>query len=219
MNQKTIIILVTVLIAACTIAFIVHRTGESTADETVAHYCGANKTNPVFIFRNPTKAFPVITQDYALNVKAGMEALNKLTDSSETGDIDLSVKKEVIEMREKLNQDNIQFENVLKSAFFAFNSHPCDSLVCSMYFSLVKEMAQKVIELQQLKTLPDTIVALQKGVIRADTVKPAIKDISSGGGRQPASIPSLDNLHSTEAESTVKTSLQRFEKRYFQNKN
>ena len=153
-------------------------------------YCGADKTKPIVVFKNPSEAFPAFAQDYSLNVSSGIKILDS---ASNDGKISIEAKKEIKNLRELLNQDNIQFENLLKSAFYAYNQDGCNDDVKKRYWDVLNMMSDKVLKLQQLKnTLPQTIKEDEKTIVeqpQLDTIAKAPSENPHKPNRSPSSIP------------------------------
>lgn len=141
------------------IAFVVIRIlPNPNEDETETLYCGENNSKPVKVFKNPTKAFPNFAEEFNNKITF----LESITDSlTNTGKFKLSLdlNSKVIELKEKLNQESIRMEMIMKSNFLAFNNSPCDTVVSKKYYELLNIMAQKNNELENLRmklTIPST---------------------------------------------------------------
>ncbi len=171
-KNKVFLILITIIVVGLLCFFFV----PDLISETTTLYCGVNKSSPTRVFKNPSKAYPAFAQNYQFNYKVGLESLGALTDSSNGGNISSDAKKEVIHLREKLNQDNIQFENLLKSAFYAYNANPCDVQTSKNYWEIVAKMANRISVLQELTTLPqkkEEELTKKEAVPKLDSLKMA----------------------------------------------
>ena len=122
--------------------------------ETTVEYCGGDKSKPIRVFKNPSKAFSVFAQDYEFNFNTGVKVLDS---ASNNGNISIEAKKGIKEFREKLNQENIQFENLLKTAFYAYNQDGCNEEVKRKYWDILNTMSEKILKLEKLKNFNETI--------------------------------------------------------------
>jgi len=119
---------------------------------TTMVYCGPNKTDPARIFVNPEKAFPSFATAYTVKLNSGINLLDTLNQSASIGgNADSEIQTEIVELREKLNQDNIRMENLLKVLFYAYNGRPCDADVSKRYFNLLDTLTFKITEIEKLK--------------------------------------------------------------------
>lgn len=118
---------------------------------TRVEYCGPNHTDPVTIFTNPDQAFPSFASAYQVKLNAGVNLLDTL--SKATGDINAGteIQTEIVELREKLNQDNIRMENLMRSSFYAYNSRPCNPEVSKRYLDMLDTLTQKITEIEKFK--------------------------------------------------------------------
>lgn len=139
-------------------------------DETKTIYCGPDKTNPVNVFINPSNAFPTFAKDYNLKLNAGIEVLDSLkTIPQLKGSAGTDYNTKIVELREKLNQESIRMEMIMKSNFLAYNMKPCDSAVNRDYFALLKMMAEKNSELEKFKA--GLTVPISKGNVDSAQIK------------------------------------------------
>lgn len=176
--NKYIWLIVIVLVIAGTIAIVYFVRDESNTRIT---YCGPNKTNPVSIFVNPDQAFPSFASSYNVKLQAGVNLLDTLSIATGgTVNAGSEVQTQIVELREKLNQDNIRMENLMRACFYAYNSRPCDPEVSRRYLNMLDTLALKITELEKLKIAvkepikgisepTDSIVKVEQ--VTADTAK------------------------------------------------
>lgn len=93
------------LLVAVIIIFIVIKVFPKDPQETAPFACPGGRT--VFRYKYPSKALPVITRVYDANFNATTDVLKKISDSASQLALGLDVKNKVIELQDKLNQDNI----------------------------------------------------------------------------------------------------------------
>lgn len=174
--NKTIWLIVLIVVVAATVLIVYFVRNTSNTRIT---YCGPNKTNPVSIFVNPDQAFPSFASNYQVKLQAGVNLLDTLSIAT-GGNVSSEVQTEIVELREKLNQDNIRMENLMRACFYAYNSRPCDPEVSRRYLNMLDTLALKITELEKLKvsvkeplkgsTVPKDS-ALTSNQVTADTVK------------------------------------------------
>jgi hypothetical protein len=185
------IVIAATLIILVIAAFIFLRSIFKEDDETETFYCGANKTLPVKVLKNPTKAFPSFAKEFTSKMSGSMEIMDSVANNPEIkGSVELSSK--IIELRDKLNQESSRMEMIMKSNFLAYNSKPCDEQISKQYFDLLKLVAEKNADLERL---------------RAELTRP----ISKGG----------DTTHVTIEKDTgrIHSAINRFSENYtFENK-
>src|SRR5687767_8486842 len=71
-------------------------------------WCDKQKTAKYFVYKNPTKAWPVVKSGWDASIENSINLLNKI-DTSKNVNItsNLNIKKNVVELRQKLGQLNI----------------------------------------------------------------------------------------------------------------
>lgn len=114
-------------------------------------YCGAGKTDPVTIFINPDQAFPAFANTYSVKLQSGVNLLDTLTKATNGINAGSEIQSQIVELREKLNQDNIRMENLMRACFYAYNSRPCDPEISRRYLNMLDTLAQKITELEKFK--------------------------------------------------------------------
>ena len=147
--NKTLLACFAILIASLLIYAVFYRAKD---DETFVVYCGVNNTKPVTAFKNPTRAFPAFVNEYHASAKTAINLLDTLKSKAPgtiSADVDYDTK--MANLREKLDQDNIRMENILKASFFAFNANPCDDQIKQHYLALLDTMAAKTLELERFR--------------------------------------------------------------------
>lgn len=127
---------------AVTFSFLVLSCGE-----TKTIYCGPNKTNPMQVLRNPTKAYPVYAKEYDNSIKANVKILDEIT-----VDVEPKLKSEVVELRQKLNQEASKMEMLVKTAYFAFNQDCCSESGKAQFHKMMTLLAEKSFELDRLNS-------------------------------------------------------------------
>ena len=138
-----------VIIAAATVLIVYFM--RNTSDTRIA-YCGEGKTKPVTVFVNPTEAFPSFATTYQVKLRAGVNLLDTLSKVTGTGvDASSEVQTQIVELREKLNQDNIRMENLMRACFYAYNGNPCDPEIARRYLNMLDTLTLKITELERLK--------------------------------------------------------------------
>lgn len=106
-------------------------------------YCGENKTNPVVIRKKPEKAYKEFAKEYSTTVGTNIKYLDVLS----LGDVSIDSKNQIISFREKLNQDNIKMQELLKASFFAFSQNPCEISLKEKHYALLEKLsAEKMIQ-------------------------------------------------------------------------
>lgn len=114
--------------------------------ETKTIFCSANKTNPVQVLRNPSKAYPIYAREFDASVKAAVNIVDKV---NVDGDILFSNK--IKAFRETLNQESTRMEMLVKANYLAYNLRPCDEKVRDEFYILLKSLSDKTYELEKLR--------------------------------------------------------------------
>lgn len=147
--------IIIVLIIAITTLLIFYFVREKSNTELI--YCGPDKTNPVRVFINPEQAFPAFATGYQVKLNAGVALLDTLSKAvPPNGSAGSEIRTEIVELREKLNQDNIRMENLMRASFYAYNGRPCDAEVSRRYLNMLDTLAYKITELEKLKAAVTT---------------------------------------------------------------
>ncbi|QDK80231.1 hypothetical protein EXU85_17125 [Spirosoma sp. KCTC 42546] len=115
-------------------------------------YCGQNKTDPVVIRKNPEKAYFEYVKQHTNDIKLSLKYLNIL----DIGGVSANTKSEITTLREKLNQQNIFVQEVLKSSFFAFSQNPCNKEVVTNHLNILQKFSESN------KTVKDVTTTLEK---------------------------------------------------------
>lgn len=115
-------------------------------------FCDNTKTEKYFVYKNPQKFYPQFANDWEMALKSTVDILNRIdTAKGIKAGGDLSMKRKVVQLREKLNQENIYMENLMKSAFIAYNTSPCDPTTKHRYFSILETMTKNSNIMKELK--------------------------------------------------------------------
>src|SRR5882757_5414461 len=156
MKQKLFIIGGAILVIIAVIFYFTVRqvTSPASADEQEKVTCG-NKS--VYRYKYPSKAFPLVANDYNAEVKFTSDILKKIVDSAGSIDIGLNVKNQVRELQEKLDQDNITFSTGLRNYFFSVNSDPCNDTLRNKYAAFTEEMTRRMLELKTITSQVTTV--------------------------------------------------------------
>jgi hypothetical protein len=145
MNQKALITIVVVVLLLVGSYFLIRLiVNPASPDEQELVTCGSGK--PVYRYKYPSKAFPVISNEYSLNFALATDVLNKINDTTGNATLNLDAKNKVVELQEKLNQDNITFTAALKNYFFSCNADPCNDSLRIRYAIFTEEMSKRMIE-------------------------------------------------------------------------
>ncbi len=145
-NTKTIVTAITVVVVAVIIYLIVRNNSSPVrTDEQEAVTCGS-KT--VYRYKYPSEAFPVFTRDYNTEVSMTSDVLKRFSDSLGNAEIGVDAKNKVVELQEKLNQDNITFSTALRSYFINSNSDPCNDTLRQKFLAFTDEMTRRMLELK-----------------------------------------------------------------------
>ena len=115
----------------------------------------SNKT--VFRYKYPSKAYPVFASDYNAEIRLTSDVLSKIADSIGNLGLDINLKNQVVELQEKLNQDNITFSTGLRNYFFSVNSDPCNDTLRMRYALFVEEMSRRMVELRTVTAAVTTV--------------------------------------------------------------
>jgi len=161
---KTIIISATVVIVAIIIYLIVWQNKPHRLDEQEKITCGP-KT--VFRYKYPSEAYPIFARDYNTEVSLTTDVLKRITDSVGKTEIGVEAKNKVIELQDKLDQDNITFSTALRTYFLNVNSDPCNDSLRQQFLAFTNEMSRRMLELRSATAQVTTIT--QKGT----SAKPA----------------------------------------------
>ena len=164
MNQKNIITGIVIIVVAVIIFFIAKQvTSPGMPDEQEGVTCG---TKTVYRYKYPSRAFPIIANDYNAEVNFATDVLNKILDSAGALNIGIDIKNKVVELQEKLNQDNITFSTGMRNYFFSVNSDPCNDTLRLRYAMFTEEMSRRMLELRSVTAQVTTIT--NKGTKEAE---------------------------------------------------
>lgn len=109
------------------------------------HYCKSGE--PVVIRKKVSKNYPPYVKTFEGSLKSNINVIDEI----DITELDLQTKNSVTNLREKLNQLSTNWENILKSAFLAYSTTPCDKDVRKKYFDLLESIKQEVSKLEELK--------------------------------------------------------------------
>lgn len=144
-------------------------------DKTRTVYCGPDKTDPAIVFINPDEAFPSFATGYTVKLQAGVDLMDTLSKAASDINAGSEIQTQIIELRERLNQDNIRMENLLKASFYAYNSRPCSPEIAKRYQDMLDTLGKKITEIENLKS---SVVTTEKpGPEPVDSV-PSAPEIS-----------------------------------------
>lgn len=116
-------------------------------------FCDNAKTEKYFVYKNPQKFYPQFANDWEMSLKGTVDILNQIdTSKGIKAGSDLLLKKKIVQLRNKLNQENIYMENLMKSAFIAYNTSPCDQTTKQKYFSILETMTKNSNIIKELKS-------------------------------------------------------------------
>jgi len=148
MQLKNFIWPVTLIIITAIVYLIVRfNNGSHRADEQEPVKCTA-KT--VYRYKYPSEMFPVIIHDYSTNFQLTSGVLSNIAgDSTGNVTVGVDVRNTARQLRDTLNQDNIFFEDALKSYFFESNNDPCNEALHLRYAGFIEEMFNKVVQMKQ----------------------------------------------------------------------
>ena len=169
-NTKTIIISITAIIIAGIIYFIINNNNSPRhPDEQEAVKCG-NKT--IYHYKYPSQAYPVFTRDYNTEVTLTTDVLKRISDSLGKAEIGVDAKNKVVELQEKLNQDNITFSTALRTYFMNINADPCNDTLRQQFLAFTNEMSRRMLELRSATAQVTTITEKGTSSNSTNTVNP-----------------------------------------------
>lgn len=173
MDKKFLVpAVIVVIVIAATIVIVFMLKNDN---ETTILYCGPDKSIPVSVFKNPSKAFPAFSADYTVKLNAGVTLLDTIKNVvNANGTTSSEINTKATDLREKLNQENIRMENLLKANFYAFNTNPCDSFIRRKYFSILDTLTLKITEIEKLRA--ELTVQSQKGTSVISKTKEFVRD-------------------------------------------
>lgn len=187
MNKNYLWIIVLIIIGVVTILIIYFLRNNSNTQIT---YCGPDKTDPVRTFVNPEQAFPAFATGYQVKLQAGVSLLDTLNKAASTGaNAGSEIQTQIVELREKLNQDNIRMENLMRAIFYAYNGRPCNPEVSKRYFDMLDTLAYKITELEKLKA---SLLQPQKGNNSSDSILTS-KEITNDSARVKKALRIFSN--------------------------
>jgi hypothetical protein len=121
-------------------------------------YCPPDRT-PVIVLKKPENAYPVYAKEFDSSIKMTLEILNKVKPTTE-----VSLKNKIVELRNKLDQESIRMEVLVKTYYLVFNSRPCDQVVRDKFYDFLDEIARKNYELEKLRL---ELMNINQGKFRA----------------------------------------------------
>lgn len=182
-NTKTIIISVTIIVVALIIYLIVRQNSTPyRPDEQEEVTCEAKK---VYRYKHPIDAFPIFASQYNTEIAFASDVLKRMADSARSNKIDVATKNKIVELQDKLNQDNILFSMGLRSYFMNVNSDPCNNDLRNKYAAYTEEMTNRMINLRtvtaqvttitQKGTIVDSLQKIPESVAKSDTALVALQ--------------------------------------------
>jgi len=202
-NVKTIIISITVIVVAIIIYLLVRPiNNRPRVDEQDAVTCG-NKT--IYRYKYPSEFFPVFAQEYNTQVSLTTDLLKRLSDSVGTEEIGIAAKSQIIELQDKLNQDNITFSTALRTYFINSNSDPCNDTLRQKFLAFTDEMARRVLDLKSTTAL---VTNIEKPAPVDSSKNPAAPPTNSNSDTGRSKLPKYAIVRDT---ARIKTSLYRLD--------
>lgn len=184
-----ILVLIIIAVASVVIVYMLR-----TPDKTRIVYCGANNTDPAVVYKNPDDAFPSFATGYNIKLEAGVNLMDTLTKAANDINAGSEIKTEIVELREKLNQDNSRMQDLMKSCFLAYHMRPCNAEASKQYFDMLDTLISRITKLEELK---------------ASVVAPEPVDIKPKDTAAPPSTPEI-----SKDTAKLRRELFRFNKRY-----
>jgi|GEM_PF-3699916 len=184
-----ILVLGIIAVASVVIVFLLRS-----PDKTRTLYCGPDKTDPAIVFKNPDDAFPSFASGYNVKLEAGVNLMDTLKEAASDINAGSEIQTEIVELREKLNQDNIRMQELMKSCFLAYHTRPCNPEASKRYFDMLDTLISRITNLEELKA----------SVVVPESVEPTPKDTAA-----PPSTPEI-----SKDTAKLKRELFRFKRRY-----
>jgi len=200
-NIKTIIISVTVIVVAIIIYLLVRPiNNHPRVDEQDAVTCG-NRT--VYRYKYPSEFFPVFAQEYNTQVSLTSDLLKRFSDSLGPGEIGVEAQNKIIELQDRLNQDNITFSTALRTYFINSNSDPCNDTLRQKFLAFTDEMARRVLDLKSTTAMVAEI---------ENTPVDSTKNVTAAtNGNHPDTSHLLPKYAITKDTAKIKTSIHRLD--------
>jgi hypothetical protein len=109
----------------------------------------------VMVPKKPQKTYEAYTKKTDLTLKAAIDVLKKI----EVKDLDAGVKREVVQLREKLDQYSGRTQDIIKASFMAFCTTPCDLTVRKKHFELLESISKESSAVEQLRIDAEKILS------------------------------------------------------------
>ncbi len=195
-KYRTLIIALAAIAVAVVVYLIVSKVAAPDAPDEQEEVSCSNRT--VFRYKYPSKAYPVFANDYNAEVKLTSDVLSRIADSLGNLDLGVNVKNQVVELQEKLNQDNITFSTGLRNYFFSVNSDPCNDTLRMRYVAFVEEMSRRMVELRTVTaavtTVPEQVADTEPAAPADTTAKLPKYQLKKDTAALTASLRKLDNV-------------------------
>jgi hypothetical protein len=198
-TSKTIIISATIIIVAIIIYFLVRPINDHPRMDEQEPVTCVNKT--VYRYKYPSEFFPLFAQEYNTQVSLTSDLLKRFSDSIGTDQIGVDAKNEIVDLQEKLNQDNITFSTALRTYFINSNSDPCNDSLRQKFLAFTDEMARRVLDLKNTTSL---VTEIEKP---ADSTKTA--PAPSSGSASDTGTLKLPKYAIVKDTARIKTSINR----------
>jgi hypothetical protein len=156
--------------------------------------------NPAAIERDPSKLYAPYVKTTSFNMKAAIDVLDKV---KATG-LDVSITKNITELRDKLDNFSSRFEDLIKANFCDYNNHPCDNDIKKHHTNFMDELSRQNFALETLRVTLANQLAVQNallamgvhggggtGKVGNDTAT-ANTNVAMGGGGGEAGKPGKD---------------------------
>jgi hypothetical protein len=142
--------------------------------------CGTKKLictdgNPVMVQRCPQKQYEQFVKATSVNVKAGIDILDKLKISG----LDVTTTSQVTLLRETLNNFSSRFQDILKASFSSFSTAPCDKDIRTAHTKLLENLTKENSSIESLRLHLEALSAQKSASRDTSKINSIIKDYKS----------------------------------------
>jgi len=159
-----ILVLAIIAVASVVIVYLLRS-----PDKTRTVYCGPDNTDPAIVYKDPQDAFPSFATGYNVKLEAGVNLMDTLNKAASDINAGSEIQTEIVELREKLNQDNIRMQELMKSCFLAYHTRPCNPDASKRYYDMLDTLISRITKLEELKA----------SVVEPEKVEPQPKDTAT----------------------------------------
>ncbi len=126
---------------------------------TKTYYCGAGKTDPVFVVTDINKVYPVFKKEYK-------SKLEFVIDNIEIG---ASHSDSIVKFRDELRNEYALMQDLLKMNYLSYVMRPCecDTVVHDNFYNMLHKLSDNIVLMNRYISEKDAVTNEQGGTKRS----------------------------------------------------